>query len=365
MPSNLFSAGQIGTMTLPNRVIRSATQDPFGHRDGTCAPEQVALYRDIAAAGTGAIITAYSYISPEARSTGIQVGFATEEQRASQKEVLDAVHEAGGRLILQLMHAGMNVFMPEKHVAGGKLLAPTGGLKAPNDMETTEITAEDMAKIKADFVDAAKAAKELGFDGIQLHCAHGYLLSQFLDPNTNQRTDAYGGSAENRFRFPGECLTAIREAVGQDYPVLIKVNTNCGGEYKTSYAEDILYFCRQFEALGADAIELSGYNWLGLGKKQVPTFYLDQAKAIRQEVKIPLILVGGVRGPETVQAILDAGIEFVSASRPFICQPDFVKHLEQGEDSPCVGCTKCLGNIWAKEGRRCVKHPIPAEFAQE
>ena len=100
MPSNLFSAGQIGTMTLPNRVIRSATQDPFGHRDGTCAPEQVALYRDIAAAGTGAIITAYSYISPEARSTGIQVGFATEEQRASQKEVLDAVHEAGGRLIL-------------------------------------------------------------------------------------------------------------------------------------------------------------------------------------------------------------------------------------------------------------------------
>ena len=105
-------------------------------------------------------------------------------------------------------------------------------------------------------------------------------------------------------------------------------------------------------------------NWLGLGKKQVPTFYLDQAKAIRQEVKIPLILVGGVRGPETVQAILDAGIEFVSASRPFICQPDFVRHLEQGEDSPCVGCTKCLGNIWAKEGRRCVKPPIPPEFAQ-
>lgn len=364
MASNLFSAGQIGTLTLPNRVIRSATQDPFGRRDGTCAPEQVALYREIAAAGTGAIITAYSYISPEARSTGIQVGFATEEQRASQKEVLDAVHEAGGRLILQLMHAGMNVFMSEKHVVGGKLLTPTGGLKAPNEMATTEITAEDMVKIKADFVDAAKAAKELGFDGIQLHCAHGYLLSQFLDPNTNQRTDEYGGSAENRFRFPSECLTAIREAVGKDYPVLIKVNSNCGGEYKASYAEDILYFCRQFEAMGADAIELSGYNWLGLGKKQVPTFYLDQAKAIRQEVKIPLILVGGVRGPESAQAILDAGIDFISASRPFICQPDFIKHLEQGEDSPCVGCTKCLGNIWTKEGRRCVKHPIPPEFAQ-
>ena len=153
--------------------------------------------------------------------------------------------------------------------------------------------------------------------------------------------------------------------MGPDDPVRVKGNTNCAGEADGAYAQDILYFCRQFEALGADAIELSGYNWLGLGKKKVPTFYLDRAKAIRQEVKLPLILVGGVRGPESAQAILDAGIDFVSASRPFICQPDFVQHLEKGEDSPCIGCTKCLGNIWAKEGRRCVKHPIPPEFATQ
>lgn len=362
MASKLFTAGQIGTLTLPNRVIRSATQDPFGRRDGTCAPEQVDLYREIAASGVGAIITAYSYISPEARSTGIQVGFATEEQRASQKEVLDAVHQAGGRLFLQIMHAGMNVFMSEKHMAGGKLLAPSGGMKAPNEMETTEITAADMDKICADFVNAAVAAKELGFDGVQLHCAHGYLLSQFLDPNTNLRTDEFGGSAENRFRFPARCLTAIREAVGKDYPVLVKVNTNCAGEADAAYAEDILYFCKQFEALGADAIELSGYNWLGLGKKKVPTFYLDRSAAIRKAVSLPLILVGGIRGPETAEQIMDAGIDFVSASRPFICQPDFYKHLENGEDSPCIGCTKCLGNIWTKEGRRCVKHDIPEGF---
>ena len=156
MATTLFTAGKIGTLTLPNRLIRSATQDPFGHRDGTCDAQQVELYRQIAAAGTGAIITAYSYISPEARSTGIQVGFATPEQRASQKEVLDAVHQAGGRLILQLMHAGLNVYMSEKHVVGGKLLAPSGGMKGANEMETTEITPADMDKIRADFVDAAK-----------------------------------------------------------------------------------------------------------------------------------------------------------------------------------------------------------------
>ena len=365
MASALFTPGRIGALTLPNRLIRSATQDPFGQRDGTCAPEQVALYRDIAQSGVGAIITAYSYISPEARSTGIQVGFATEAQRQSQKEVLDAVHAAGGRLILQLMHAGMNVFLSEKRVEGGKLLAPSGGMTAPNEMLTTELDAAGLAKIKADFVDAAKAAKAMGFDGLQLHCAHGYLLSQFLDPNANHRTDEYGGSAENRFRFPGECLRAIREAVGAEYPVLVKVNTTCSGEADAAYAQDILYFCRQFQALGADALELSGHNWLGLGKKKVPTFYLQRAKAVRAAVTLPLILVGGIRKMEEIDAILEAGIDFVSASRPFICQPDFYQHLEKGEASPCIGCTKCLGNIWSKEGRRCVKHEIPEGFPKE
>lgn len=365
MASALFTPGRIGALTLPNRLIRSATQDPFGQRDGTCAPEQVALYRDIAQSGVGAIITAYSYISPEARSTGIQVGFATEAQRQSQKEVLDAVHAAGGRLILQLMHAGMNVFLSEKRVEGGKLLAPSGGMTAPNEMLTTELDAAGLAKIKADFVDAAKAAKAMGFDGVQLHCAHGYLLSQFLDPNANHRTDEYGGSAENRFRFPGECLRAIREAVGAEYPVLVKVNTTCSGEADAAYAQDILYFCRQFQALGADALELSGHNWLGLGKKKVPTFYLQRAKAVRAAVTLPLILVGGIRKMEEIDAILEAGIDFVSASRPFICQPDFYQHLEKREASPCIGCTKCLGNIWSKEGRRCVKHEIPEGFPKE
>lgn len=364
MASKLFTASQIGTLALPNRLIRSATQDPFGQRDGTCSPQQVALYREIAASGVGAIITAYSYISPEARSTGIQVGFATEAQRASQKEVLDAVHEAGGRLILQLMHAGMNVFLSEKHVSGGKLLAPTGGMKAPNEMLTTEITPADMDKICADFTDAAAAAKALGFDGVQLHCAHGYLLSQFLDPNTNRRTDEFGGSAENRFRFPGRILSAIRQAVGSDYPVMVKINTNCPGEADAAYTRDIVYFCRQLEILGADGIELSGYNWIALGKKKVSTFYLDRAKTIRAAVSLPLILVGGVRSPEEMEQALAAGMDFLSASRPFICQPDFYQHLRRGESSPCIGCTKCLGNLWGKEGRRCVQHPIPAGFPQ-
>lgn len=365
MTSRLFTPGRIGSLTLPNRLIRSATQDPFGQRNGVCSVEQAALYRELAQSGVGASITAYSYVSSDGRSTGVQVGFVTREQRESQKEVLDAVHAAGGRLILQLMHAGMNVFMAEKWVDGGRLLAPSGGMSAPNRMLTTEITQEDMERIISDFVDAASSAKTLGFDGIQIHCAHGYLLSQFLDPNVNLRTDGFGGSAENRFRFVGHCLAAVRAAVGEDYPILVKVNSNCAGQTDAQYAKDLLYFCRQFEASGVDGIELSGCDWLGLGKKGARTFYLERAEQVCAAVGIPLILVGGIRTLEDAERALDRGIEFVSAARPFICQPDFYQRLIQGEQSPCVSCTKCLGNIWGKEGRRCVQHPIPEGFPRE
>ena len=370
MPSNLFSAGQIGTMTLPNRVIRSATQDPFGHRDGTCAPEQVALYRDIAAAGTGAIITAYSYISPEARSTGIQVGFATEEQRASQKEVLDAVHEAGGRLILQLMHAGMNVFMPEKHVAGGKLLAPTGGLKAPNDMETTEITAEDMAKIKADFVDAAKAAKELGFDGIQLHCAHGYLLSQFLDPNTNQRTDAYGGSAENRARFAVEAVRAVRSRLPElpiDYKLAVRQEEPHYGNAGVLESE-LGVFVPMLVDAGVTSFHVALANHSSLEDTIPPAnhpyfkgqgCFLKYCDEVRQFTDKPITGVGGLNDPAFVDDQLASGrITCAAMSRQLLADPEWPNKVAAGqlkEIHRCVRCNrKCLGGLQQHQGTHCI-----------
>ena len=347
MPSNLFSAGQIGTMTLPNRVIRSATQDPFGHRDGTCAPEQVALYRDIAAAGTGAIITAYSYISPEARSTGIQVGFATEEQRASQKEVLDAVHEAGGRLILQLMHAGMNVFMPEKHVAGGKLLAPTGGLKAPNDMETTEITAEDMAKIKADFVDAAKAAKELGFDGIQLHCAHGYLLSSFLTPISNTRTDEYGGSLENRLRYPLEVFDAVRAAWPADKPMFVRISATDWVPDGISF-EDVLEIARAFKAHGVDVIDVSSGQTTPLAKPEYGRSYQTPfADRIRNIVGIDTMAVGAISSWDDVNTNIAAGrSDLCAIGRPHIYDPQWTLHAAADQGVKVDWPTPYVGGSW-------------------
>ncbi len=363
MSSKLFTPGQIGGLTMDNRMIRSATQDPFGAKDGTATQAQIDLHSEVAANGVPLIISAYNYVTPEGRSTKIQVGLCTDAHYESQKKVIDAIHEKGGKMILQLHHAGLNVFFVPTDLEDPAPLGPVGEVDAPNGLKTRGVDEAQMERLIKAHADAAKRAKEIGADGVQLHCAHGYLLSQFLDPNFNTRTDEYGGSAENRFRFIARILVAIHEAVGPDYPVLAKINTNCAGEADEAYAQDILYFCQQFEALGVDAIELSGYDWMGQGKKKNHNYYLDRAKAVRAQVKIPLILVGGIRNMEDINAVLDAGIDFVSLSRPFITQPDFLQRLQNAEESNCIGCSKCL-TIWGKEKRRCILHPMPEEAAQ-
>lgn len=357
MSSKLFTPAQIGTMTLENRLIRSATQDPFALADGSACQPQVDLCRAIAANGTAMIINGHTYVSLDGRSTMDQVGFCTEEHYASEKHVLDAIHASGGKFILQINHAGLNVFMPEEQV-NFELLAPCADTKAPNGMLSRAVNTEDMDRLVKDYVAAAVKGKELGFDGVQLHCAHGYLLCQFLDPNFNQRTDEFGGSAENNFRFIRRILNALREALGQDYPLLVKVNTNCAGEADATYEPLLLEYCRQFQEAGVDAIELSGFDWIPQGKKQNHNYYLERAKKVRAVVDVPLILVGGIRTQADIDAVLDAGIDFVSLCRPFICQPDLAQHLKNGEDSPCVSCSRCF-YLWNKEKRRCVKHEKP------
>ena len=358
MSSKLFTAGTIGSLSLKGRAVRSATQDPFGPKDGTVTQAQLDLHTEIAATGVPLIITAYANISPDGRSTKIQVGFCNEAHYESQKKLVDSVHAAGGKMCLQLHHAGLNVFFVNSDLEDPRPLGPVGDIDAPNGLKTKEVDAALMDRLVQEHVTAALKAREIGFDAVQLHCAHGYLLSQFLDPNFNTRTDEYGGSAENRFRFIRRILVALREALGADFPILTKVNTNCAGDADAAYAEDILYFCKEFEALGVNAIELSGYDWIGQGKKQNRNYYIERAKAVKAAVNIPLILVGGIRNMDDVNAVFDAGMDYVSMSRPFITQPDFLQRLEKGEASPCVSCTKCL-TLYGKEKRRCILHDMP------
>ncbi len=354
MSSKLFTPGKIGSMELGNRLIRSATQDPFGQKDGTVAPEQIEIHADLAKSGVPLIISAYAYVSPEGRATNIQVGFCDEAHYESQKKIVEAVHENGGKIVLQLHHAGINTFIKKNEFP----MAPSGDMEAPNGSTSREMTIEDMDHICGAYVKAATKAKEIGFDGIQLHGAHGYLFNQFMDPNFNKREDEFGGNAENRFRFPKRVAQAVMDAVGADYPVLVKINSNCAGDANEKYGEDLLYFCREYEKLGITAIELSGYNFIAMGKKEAHNYYIERAKKLKSELNIPIIFVGGVRTQEDIQEVMDADIDFIALSRPFICEPNLVEVFKANEASKCLSCSKCF-ILWEREGRRCVTHEKP------
>jgi 2,4-dienoyl-CoA reductase-like NADH-dependent reductase (Old Yellow Enzyme family) len=353
---SLFTPAQLGPLSLSNRLVRSATMDPYGLADGTVAPRQVELYEALAATGVGLIITGHTAVSPLGRASATQNLFCDDIYLAGQRQVTQAVHRQGGQIVLQLSHAGANSLLPAPE--GTARLSPSGIPVNPKGLSFKAMTEEEMAQTTQAFVQAALRAKEAGFDGIQLHCAHSYLLSEFLDPDYNTRTDAYGGSAEGRFRFPGQVLAAVRQAVGPQFPVLVKINANCA-QHDDTYAEDLLYYCREMERLGATAIELSGCDFTPRGRAGERLYYLDRAKRVKAAVGIPVLLVGGARTRAEMEQVLEEGVDFVSLCRPFICQPDFALRLREGQnESPCVNCARCF-TLFEKEGRRCVLHPKP------
>jgi 2,4-dienoyl-CoA reductase-like NADH-dependent reductase (Old Yellow Enzyme family) len=227
-------------------------------------------------------------------------------------------------------------------------------MKTPLGAEAREVTLSEIEEIRDDFIRAAGRAKQAGFDGVQLHVAHGYLLCVFLDPGFNKRTDRYGGSAENRFRLTGEIVEGIKALCGDSFPVFIKLNSaSSAGD--TGYARDLSYFMAQFKRLGIEAVEISGPDFRDR-KYNETLYYLETAAALRKPVDIPVALVGGVRSMDDIEQALDSGIDLVSFCRPFICEPDLVERLQSGvEASVCLSCSKCFG-MAMKGGKRCVLH---------
>jgi 2,4-dienoyl-CoA reductase-like NADH-dependent reductase (Old Yellow Enzyme family) len=219
---------------------------------------------------------------------------------------------------------------------------------------------EDIDCVVRAFGDAAARAKRSGFDAIEIHAAHGYLLSQFLSPMVNQRTDEYGGALANRGRMVLEVLNGVRRAVGSDYPVLIKLNSEDFVEGGFS-VEDMLELSALLEKAGIDAIEMSGgtgseaskYKPVRFGtvSKENEAYYRDAARRYKQSTRVPLILVGGIRSPEVAERLVEEGTtDYVAMSRPLICEPDLVNRWKNGDTtkSACVSDNRCF-NLCAPE----------------
>ncbi|MHB8829718.1 MAG: NADH:flavin oxidoreductase, partial [Syntrophales bacterium] len=310
--SKLFEKITINNMTIENRFVRSATWEGLAEKDGGVTPALIDRMVALARGGVGLIITGHAFIHKSGQSGPGQLGVYRDELLPGLTGLAAAVHENNGRIILQLAHGG---FFAMEKLSGEAPLAPSlvpEMAKSPR----REMTRQDIQELVGAFAAAAGRAKAAGFDGVQIHAAHGYLLSQFLSPAFNRRTDEYGGSIENRARFLIEALRAIRLSVGNDYPVLVKMNVSDfidGG----LTLDDSLAVASLLAEEGIDAIELSGGflsggklspSRMGINTEEKEAYFGEEAKAFRKKVYVPLILIGGTRSFGVAERLVAEGI---------------------------------------------------------
>jgi 2,4-dienoyl-CoA reductase-like NADH-dependent reductase (Old Yellow Enzyme family) len=282
--SILFKPTIINGMTLANRFIRSATWEGMAPIDGICTGQLIDMMAKLAEGGVGLIITGQSYVSREGQASPWQMGVHDDATVRGLTQMTEAVHQHGGHIAIQINHAGAHV---TTSISGLDAMGPSVFHKDGTAI-CREMSQDDMDRVVRSFGEAAARAKRCGFDAVQIHAAHGYLLNQFLSPAVNQRTDSYGGTLANRGRIVLEVLRTVRHAVGRDYPVLIKINSEdfVDGGF---CVEDMLELSELLEKAGIDAIEISGgatggYHPARLGavSKENEGYYRDAARRFKQ-----------------------------------------------------------------------------------
>lgn len=359
--SVMFETTAIKGMTLKNRYVRSATWEGMAGEDGACTPKLLDLMGELARGGVGMIITSHAYVQRSGQAGPWQLGNYDDRFMDGFRKMADTVHQHDSRVVMQLAHAG---FFANPKLTGQTPLAPSnveGLAKGPRE----ELHRDQIQEIVEAFGKAARRAKEAGIDGVQIHAAHGYLLSQFLSPAFNKRQDEYGGPVENRARAALEVLQSVREAVGEDFPVLIKMNCQDFIE-RGQTLEDTVKAGVLLEQGGLDAIELSGGTMIsgkfipsrgGIKTEEKEAYFRDSAKTLKEKVGIPLVLVGGNRSFQLGERLVQEGYaDYISMSRPLIREPHLIKRWADGEleKAKCLSDNQCFGPAMAGEGIYCV-----------
>lgn len=379
--SLLFAPGKIGPLTLRNRTIRSAAFESMCK--GNAPTRQLADYHtSVAAGGIGMTTLAYASVTRNGLSFTRQL-WLRPEIVPELREITDAVHREGAAASIQIGHCGN---MSKRSVAGQLPVSASGGFNVYSPtfhraLKPAEI--EDMAR---SFGRAVGLAREAGFDAVEVHAGHGYLISQFLSPYTNRRRDEYGGPLQNRMRFMRMCMEEAMEAAGDDMAVLVKTNMRDGFRGGNGIEEGI-EIARELQSLGAHALVLSGgfvsrapmhvmYGrmpirtmthymnalWLKWGVKAVGRFmipsvpfrelyFLEDALRFRQALSLPLVYVGGITTRGNIETVLNHGFEFVQMGRPLIARPDFVNLMREHDDDPLCSCgcehvNYCIGRMY-------------------
>ncbi|MEX0875448.1 MAG: NADH:flavin oxidoreductase [Actinomycetota bacterium] len=385
-----FEPAKLGPLTLRNHVIKSATFEGRTPRRQV-TEELIAFHRRFAAGGVGMSTVAYCAVSPDGGTDGRQIVLG-DDVIPGLRKLTDAIHAEGAAAAAQLGHAG-----PVANPAGNRrtAIAPSRVL-APIAMKRTQAaTEDDIARVTADFAAGAKVAVEGGFDALEIHLGHNYLLSAFLSPKLNKRRDAWGGSLENRARFPRNVVRAVRESAGRGVAVTAKLNMSDGVRGGLEIDESI-EVAKMLEADGnLDAIELTGGSSLSnpmyLFRGEAPieemaatmprlmragfkltawkfmrhypfreAFFLPDARRFLEALRMPLILLGGINRLDTIEGALDEGFAFVAMGRALLREPDLINKMRAGTShtATCIHCNKCMPSIYT--GTRCVlDEPLP------
>jgi 2,4-dienoyl-CoA reductase-like NADH-dependent reductase (Old Yellow Enzyme family) len=376
----VFTPGKIGNLELRNRTIRSGCFEGLSP-DATPGDALIEYHRKIAAGGIGMTTVAYCASSRDGVAFGHEM-WMREEIVPILKRLTDAVHREGAAASIQIGHCG---FFANKSAIGQTAIGPSRKLCLFRYSICRAMTEDDIERVREDFGKAAKLAIKAGFDAVEIHAGHGYLLSQFLSPWTNKRKDQYGGSLENRLRFPASIIKYVREVTGPGYPILVKMNVEDGFKGGLTIDEAV-QVARRFEAEGASALVPScGFTArtsFYMMRGQVPIleyikseknpvtkvgmalfgrfivrefpfkemFLLEQAKRIKDAVKIPVVYIGGVCSLDDMEKAMNEGFEFVQIGRATVRDPDVIKKMQSGKATgvDCDHCNRCVAEMAVK-----------------
>jgi 2,4-dienoyl-CoA reductase-like NADH-dependent reductase (Old Yellow Enzyme family) len=397
----LFDSFKIGDRTVRNRFVRSATYEAAADGDGRVTPEVLRLYEILGRGDLGTIVTGYMHVASGGRGAPKSIGIDRDEFVPGLRALADSIKADGALAIYQLVHAGGQTM---KRITGSRPVAPSGDRRDYLMMEKArQLSAAEIARVVTAFASAAGRAREAGADGVQIHAAHGYLLSEFLSPFFNHRSDEYGGSDEGRYRILGEVIAEVRATVGSDLLVLVKMNIDDGTPQPGMTPELAAYYASRMAADGVDCLEISAGSttWAPFlmcrGEAPIDDFARVAPRPIRFLTKrrleatlrpsleeaynapsagtvkealgsVPLALVGGMRTLPAMEEVVSSGrADLVSLSRPLVREPGLVGRFRAEPDAipHCISCNRCLAAGFNNLPLRCYVKGLPGKRTRD
>lgn len=364
----LFEPGRVGSLELPHRIVFAATSSELADKDGFVGDDLVEYYAERARGGAGLLVLEATYVEQEGKRLHHNAMLHDDGFIPGLRKVVEATHAEGAKIAIQLNHGGRESI---PHVSGSVPLAPSpipsqftgvGDAVVPKELSHGEID-----RIVERFAEAARRSRDAGFDAVELHGAHGYLIGEFLSPDSNKREDEYGGGVRGRAYFCVRLIEAIKARLGKDYPVIVRMNGRDHVKHGLEL-DDAVEMAVLFEAAGADSISVSGGVHASRPYMVVPGMSVDRgcyvgySDAIRRRVNIPVMVVGRINTPELAEQILvDGQADFICLSRALIADPYFPAKARAGDPetiAPCIACNECIATVHRHKGLACTVNPM-------